>query len=106
MTDETQDQAHPEPDLVRVFSTSQADVIPVIKSLLESAGIPFVSPGEGLTNLFPSDALGPMLHEPHGQVEFLVPAAHETTARAMLERFEGPIDDADPSQAPTGGDAG
>ena len=92
MFDENPDRKHPEPDLVAVFSTSEADVIPVIKSLLDSASIPFITAGESMTNLFPSDALGPMLHTPHGQVEFLVPAVHETAARAMLERFDGPGD--------------
>ncbi len=73
---------------VRVFATSEADVVPVIKSLLQSAEIPFETDGEAMLNLFPSDLLGPVLSRPRGEVRFSVPEPHEAEARELLAASE------------------
>lgn len=75
---------HPEPELVTVFATSQADLIPVIKSVLDAAEIPYMTDGEAMMNLFPSDLLGPTLHRARGEVCFRVPAVRAEEARAVL----------------------
>lgn len=72
-------------DPVTVFRTSDVDLVPVIKSLLQSADIPFAVEGEGLMNLLPSNALGPAFSGSAGQLRFKVPADLETEARAVLE---------------------
>ncbi len=69
---------------VRVFATSEADVIPVIKSFLQSAEIPFETDGEAMMNLFPSDLLGPVLSRPRGEVRFHVPESRAQEARELF----------------------
>ncbi|MEM7350457.1 MAG: DUF2007 domain-containing protein [Acidobacteriota bacterium] len=69
---------------VKVFETSEVDVIPVIKSLLQSAEIPFRTEGEAMMNLYPSDLLGPIMGNPAGEVRFLVPDAQAEAARQLL----------------------
>ena len=75
---------HDEQPLVKVFETSEVDVIPVIKSLLQSAGIPFHVEGEAMMNLYPSDLLGPIMGNPAGEVRFLVPEERAQEARQLL----------------------
>jgi hypothetical protein len=77
-----------------VFTTSEADVIPVIKSLLQSADIPFETDGEAMMDLFPSDMLGPVLSRPRGEVQFYVPESRAEEARELL--VELPIDVEEP----------
>ncbi len=69
---------------VRVFATSEADVIPVIKSLLQSAEIPFETDGEAMMNLFPSDLLGRTMSRPGAEVSFEVPENYADQARELL----------------------
>ncbi|MEM8933470.1 MAG: hypothetical protein AAGE94_19930 [Acidobacteriota bacterium] len=80
----TADQGHPDPQLEIVFATSQVDLIPVIKSLLDGAGLDYVTDGESMMNLFPSDMLGPALHRARGELRFLVPHDQVEVARALL----------------------
>lgn len=75
---------HPEPHLETVFATSEADVVPVIKSVLEAAEIPYVTDGEAMMNLFPSDLLGPTFHRSRGELCFQVDASRAEEARALL----------------------
>ena len=81
---------------VQVFATSEMDVIPVIKSLLQGAEIDFETDGEAMMNLFPSDLLGPVLSRPRGEVRFHVPQDQEKEARELLtarpEAIEGEAD--------------
>ncbi len=78
------EEDHSAPSLVRVFATSEADVIPVIKSLLESAEIPFETDGEAMMNLYPSDLLGPLFSGARGEVGFFVPESQAAAARELL----------------------
>ncbi len=88
---------------VRVFSTSEVDVIPVIKSLLQSAGIPFETDGEAMMNLFPSDLLGPVLSRPRGEVRFNIPRNREKEASELLASHLEAIDAAEADSEETGG---
>lgn len=83
MTDSTTDDIE-HPELETVFATSQADLIPVIKSVLDAAEIPYLTDGEAMMNLFPSDLLGPTLHRARGEVCFQVTANRAEEARAVL----------------------
>lgn len=85
MNDENRtDAEHPDPHLEIVFSTSEVDEIPVIKSILDGAEIPYVTDGESMMDLFPSDLLGAALHRPKGEMRFMVPHDHVETAKALL----------------------
>ncbi len=75
---------HRKTPYVRVFSTSETDVLPVIKSLLQSADIPFETDGEAMLNLFPSDLLGPVLSRPRGEVRVFVEESRADEARELL----------------------
>lgn len=54
------DEADPEPgaDLVAVFRTTSVVVLPIVKSLLDSAGIPYVVQGEEALGLLPVGNFG------------------------------------------------
>ena len=78
------DQDHPDLSLETVFATSQTDLVPVIKSLLEAAEIPYVTDGEAMMNLFPSDLLGPTLHRARGELRFQVASERAAEARDLL----------------------
>jgi hypothetical protein len=70
---------------VTVLETSDLSAIPVIKSALRAAGIPFRTRGEGLMNLFPSEALGAPVHSSAGEVVIRVPEPRSEEAHALLE---------------------
>ncbi len=91
---------HRKTPYVVVFATSEADVIPVIKSLLQSAEIPFETDGEAMLNLFPSDLLGPVLNRPRGEVRFHVPEDRAEEARELLT--EAPLDAAELAEGELG----
>ncbi len=82
MNDHSDD--HQATPYVMVFATSEMDVIPVIKSVLRGADIPFETDGEAIMNLFPSDLLGPVLSRPRGEVRFHVPESQADEARELL----------------------
>lgn len=91
---ESTEAAHPDPELVTVFATSEVDLVPVIKSILDGAKIPYVTDGESMMDLFPSDLLGAALHRPKGEMRFQVPTDHVATAKALLtENPHVPADD-------------
>ena len=75
-----------------VLETSDSSLIPVVKSLLDSAEIPYYIRGEGLMNLFPSEALGALLHSSAGEVIIRVPKSRADEARELLTA-EPQIDD-------------
>lgn len=69
---------------VDVLETSDLSAIPVIKTALEAAGIPYRTEGEGLMNLFPAETLGSPLHSSAGEVVIQVPEDRADEARALL----------------------
>ncbi|MEM1176724.1 MAG: hypothetical protein AAGM22_00140 [Acidobacteriota bacterium] len=76
-------------DVTTVFATSEADLIPVIKSVLRGADIPFITDGESMMNLFPSDLLGAGLLRPRGEIRFKVARDHVEAARILLSEYHG-----------------
>ena len=78
------EEDHDTTPFVRVFETSEIDVIPVIKSILHGAGIPFNTKGEAMMSLFPSDMLGRMMSRPGAEVSFEVPERYAEEARQRL----------------------
>ena len=68
-----------------LVETTDLSLIAVLKSLLAGAEIPFTLRGEGLMNLFPSEALSPRIDPRKGDgVQILVPAHRVDEARELL----------------------
>lgn len=80
---------------VEVLRTSEVAVIPVLKSILDGADIPYYTQGEVMMNLFPSEMLAPSLIRPKGEVRFFVAADHAEEARLLLT----PLEDEDSAEA-------
>lgn len=76
---------HGAPEYVTVLETSDLSVIPVLKTALESAGIPFQTRGEGLMDIFPAETLGAPFHSSAGEVEIRVPVDRAEEARDLLD---------------------
>ena len=77
---------HPTPDaeLVPVFTTGDAGLIPLVKSLLEGETIEYLVRGEGVQDLFGAGRIGGFSYVA-GPVEFWVRADDAARARALLE---------------------
>lgn len=68
-----------------VLETSDPDLVPLFKSLLDSAEIPYETWGEDLLNLFPLPAGSLTLPPRKGEVVFLVPGDRAEEARQLLD---------------------
>jgi hypothetical protein len=76
-----------EDDLVLVQETANVAVLPVIKSLLRAAGIPFIVQGDEAMGVLPVGkiGLGGITSKGHGlSAGILVPRDREDEARALL----------------------
>jgi hypothetical protein len=96
LVDELPSEDHSAEEYVKVFETSESDLIPVIKSLLEGAEIPYLTEGEDLMNLLPSEMLGGF-YRPSAEVKFKVPAARAEEARGLFEASVDPSEDSEDS---------
>jgi Putative prokaryotic signal transducing protein len=74
----------PDVDLVRVFATGDAGLIPLAKSLLEGEGIEYLVRGDQVQDLFGAGRIGGFNYVV-GPVEFWVRADDADGARALLE---------------------
>lgn len=89
MSDESQSPENPKgQEFVTVLRTSSVTAIPVLKSVLEGAEIPYVTEGEVMMNLFPSQALGPLFSKSAPEMRFKVPADRAEEARQLLTPIE------------------
>jgi hypothetical protein len=77
----------PDAKLVKVYATGEAAMIPVVQSLLESAGIEYLAKGEEAQDLLGFGRLGTNYSYVTGPVEFLVREEDEATARGLLEEL-------------------
>lgn len=77
----------PDPDieLVPVFRTGDAALIPMAKSLLDSEGIEYLVRGEGVQDLFGSGRVGAGYNIVTGPAEFVVREPDADRARALLD---------------------
>lgn len=73
-------------DYVSIHETSDLSVIPVLKSVLEGAGIPYQTTGEDLMDLLPlpAESLRSPFHSSAGEVQILVPENRADEARELL----------------------
>ena len=82
-----------EPDLAPVFESAEVDLVPVVKSLLDSAGIPYMVQGDEALGLFPVGGAGAALSRKGRGLAatFHVPRARAAEAEELLAnlRSEG-----------------
>jgi len=88
------------PEYVTILETSDLSVIPVLKTALEGAGIPFRTRGEGLMDIFPAETLGAPFHSSAGEVEIRVPVDRAEEARELLDTAATVEGDPDAGTAP------
>lgn len=88
----------PDDELVSVLDTADVSLLPVIKSVLSSAGIPFLVQGDEAVGVLPVGKMGVGGFSAGGHglaATVLVPREHEQEARAVLTQltdFEGEIE--------------
>ena len=82
-------------DLVQVLATTDPGLLALIRSLLESAGIPHVVQGEAALQLFPLGAAGSQVTSRRVGASILVPPEHAAEARALIETPPEPIEEGD-----------
>lgn len=92
---------HPEGPFVTVFESADASLLPVVESLLDSAGIPFlVQGGETSGGLFPLGSIGGGPDERLLGAVIKVPEEHVEEAVALLvEADEVPDYDGGPGES-------
>lgn len=91
--------SHETPEYETVLATSELAVIPLVKSLLDSAEIPYITQGESL--IFPSEGLSLYRKDSPGQVLVRVPKDRAEEAHQLLEQ-EAEIVDAREEPADNG----
>ena len=75
-------------DLVPIFVTADSSLLAVVKSALESAGIPFVVQGEGGMRLFPMGRFAIGVNKPVLGATILVREENAEEAKGFLASFE------------------
>ncbi|MCP4657896.1 MAG: DUF2007 domain-containing protein [bacterium] len=98
---EPPEPSHEAPEYETVLATSEMAAIPVVKSLLDSAGIPYTTQGE--SRIFPmmSEGLSLCREDSPGQVLVRVPKDRAEEAHQLLEQ-EAEIVDAQEQPASNG----
>ncbi len=83
-------------DMVRVFQTADSTLLPIIKSLLDGAGIPHVVQGDHALGLFPLGPFGTGVTRGLLGAIVLVPREHAAAAQELLNAFPPPDAGGDP----------
>ena len=78
------------PELVTVFQTGNSMALALAKGALESAGIPFVSEGEGLQDLIGLGRFPGGFNVATGPVKIRVDVRDADAAREVLADIENP----------------
>jgi len=77
-----------EQELVAVLNTSDSALLPVLKSVLDAAEIPYVVQGDQAMGLFPLGSFGGGLFRRVLGASILVPRDREEEARELLQSYE------------------
>ena len=83
-------------DMVRVFQTADSTLLPIIKSLLDGAGIPHVVQGDHALGLFPLGPFGTGVTRGLLGAIVLVPREYAAAAQEILNAFPPPDAGGDP----------
>jgi hypothetical protein len=78
----------PDVELVKVYETGNAAIIPVLESVLNDGGIEYMAKGEPIQDLFGWGRLGTNMNYVIGPVEFYVRKDDEDEARALVQTLE------------------
>ena len=84
-----------EGEMVRVFQTADSTLLPIIKSMLDGAGIPHVVQGDHALGLLPLGPFGTGVTRGLLGAIVLVPREHAAAAKDILSAL--PVADADES---------
>ncbi len=85
-------------DMVRVFQTADSTLLPIIKSLLDGAGIPHVVQGDHALGLLPLGPFGTGVTRGLLGAIVLVPREHAAAAQEILNTFPPPDAGGDPEE--------
>ncbi len=89
---------HPEGPFTEVFESADASLLPVVESLLDGAGIPFlVQGGESAGGVFPLGSIGGGADERLLRAVIKVPEEHAEAAIALLVAADEVPDFTDPA---------
>jgi len=102
VSEPSHEPSHEAPEYETVLATSELAVIPLVKSLFDSAGIPYTTRGESL--IFPSEGLSLYRKDSPGQVLVRVPKERAQEAHQLLEQ-EAEIVDAREEPADDGAES-
>jgi len=83
----------PESGPVLVFTTADVGLLPVVKSVLQSAEIPFIVQGEHSLAQLPTGLLAGPFARTGLAARVFVPAAHAAAARELLEPTAEPMEE-------------
>lgn len=83
----------PPPDLALAARFANVALVPLAKSMLDGAGIPFCTRNEPTQDLIGWGRFGAMFNPLVGMVEFWVPADRVEAARRVLGELETPEDE-------------
>ena len=83
----------PESGPVLVLTTADVGVLPVVKSALQAAEIPFIVQGEHTLGQLPTGLLAGPFARTGLAARVFVPAAHAAAARELLEQTSEPVED-------------
>lgn len=87
LVEQLPEESHEAGEMVEVFETADADLLPVVKSVLQAAGVPFFIQGEEAFNLIPLGGIaGPFAR--HGlAARFWVPEDRAPEAEEILSQL-------------------
>jgi hypothetical protein len=86
-------------DLVRVFQTADSTLLPIIKSMLDGAGIPHIVQGDHALGLLPLGPFGTGVTRGLLGAIILVPREHAAAAKEILNELPKADADEAPEQS-------
>lgn len=84
LVDSLPEKSHEAPEMISVLETSDADTLPVLKSVLEAADIPYFVQGEEAFGMLPTGGVSGSFGKRGLGVAILVPADRADEARELL----------------------
>ncbi len=92
---EPEEPGEPDVELVKVFSATNAAVLPLVESVLIDAEIEFMTKSDGLQDLFALGRFGLGSNNLIGPAEIWVRKDDEAEARALIEMLDEPVTSGD-----------
>ena len=93
---EPEEEGQPDVELVKVFASTNAAVLPLVESVLLDAEIEFMTRSEGLQDLFALGRFGTGSNNAIGPAEIWVRKDDEAEARALIEVLDEPVTEPEP----------